>query len=48
MRNVFKILVLKTEWMRSLGRLRGRWEGNIRIKLKKNIVGDCGLASSGS
>jgi hypothetical protein len=33
MRNVYKILVKKSEWKRSLGRPRRRWEGNIKMDL---------------
>jgi hypothetical protein len=35
MRNVYKILVGKPEGKRSLGRLRRRWEDNIRMDLKE-------------
>jgi hypothetical protein len=33
MRNAYKILVRKSEWKRTLGRIRRRWEDNIRLDL---------------
>jgi hypothetical protein len=33
MRNVYKILVAKSEGKRLLGRSRSKWEGNIRMDL---------------
>jgi hypothetical protein len=35
MRNVYKILVEKTEGKRPLGRHRRRWEDNIRMHLRQ-------------
>jgi hypothetical protein len=35
MRNVYKILVRKPEGKRPLGRLRRRWEDNIKVDLRK-------------
>jgi hypothetical protein len=34
MKNAYKILVGKSEWMRPLWSLRHRWECNIKINLK--------------
>jgi len=44
MRNAYKILVGKPEWKRPLGRLRHRWEDNIR----RDRVGRRGLDVSES
>jgi len=38
MRNVYKILVRKPKWNRTLGRLRRRWEDNIRMDLRKQCA----------
>jgi hypothetical protein len=38
MRNMYKILVGKPERKRPLGRHRRRWEGNIKIDLRKTGV----------
>jgi hypothetical protein len=35
LRNVYKILVGKSEWKRLLGRPTRRWEDNIKVDLKK-------------
>jgi hypothetical protein len=35
MRNAYKIYVGKTEGKKPLGRPRGKWEGNIRLDLKR-------------
>jgi len=48
MRNAYKILVGKPERKRPRGRPRSRWEDNIKMDLKGNSVGGCGLDSSGS
>jgi hypothetical protein len=42
-RIVYKILVGKPKEKRQLGRPMRRWEDNIRIDLKRNRVGRCGL-----
>ena len=34
-RNVYRVLVGKTEGKRSLGRPRGRWEDNIKMDLRE-------------
>jgi hypothetical protein len=41
-------LVGKPEGKEQLGRTRRRWEDNIRIDLNGNILGKCGIDSSGS
>jgi hypothetical protein len=46
MRNVYKILVRKTEGKRPLGRPRRRWENNIKMDHTK--MGVCGLDSPAS
>jgi hypothetical protein len=33
-RNAYRILVWKPEWMRPLGRPRRKWEGNIKMDLR--------------
>jgi hypothetical protein len=48
MRNVYNILVAKSEGKRPLGRHRHGWEGNIKMDHRENRVGCCGLDSSGS
>jgi hypothetical protein len=45
--NAYDILVGKPEGKRPLGRPRHRWE-DIRMDLRKNRVGRCGLDPSGS
>jgi hypothetical protein len=35
MKNVYRILVVKPEGKRPFGRLRRRWEDNIRIDLRQ-------------
>jgi hypothetical protein len=42
------ILVGRPEGRRPLGRLRRRWEDNIKMDLKGNRVWGCGLDSLGS
>jgi hypothetical protein len=39
MRNVYKILVGKPEGSRPLGRLRRRWEDNIKMDLREICLG---------
>jgi hypothetical protein len=48
MRNAYKGLVRKPVGKRLLGRPRRRWEDNIKMDLKGNRMGECGLRSSGS
>jgi hypothetical protein len=48
MRNAYKILVGKPEMKRPVGRPRRRWEDNIKIAVRGNVAGRCGLDSSGS
>jgi hypothetical protein len=48
MRTACKILVGKPEKKRPLEGPRPRWKSNIRMDLKGNSVGRCGLDSSGS
>jgi hypothetical protein len=48
MTNAYNILVGKPVAKRPLGRKRFRWEDNIRMDLKGNRMGGCGLNSSGS
>jgi hypothetical protein len=48
MGNGYKILVRKPEGKMPLGVPRPKSENNIRMDLKKNRVGSCGLGSSGS
>jgi hypothetical protein len=40
-RGVYRVLVGKPEGKRQLGRLRRRWEDNIKVDLQK--VGCCGI-----
>jgi len=47
-RNVHRILVRKPEGNRLLGRLRQRWNDNIKTNMKEIVYEDCGLDSSGS
>jgi hypothetical protein len=47
-RNVYKILVGKPEGKRSLGRPRGRCADNIKMDLKRDRMGWCGLDQTGS
>jgi len=44
----YTLLVEKREGKRALGRLRRRWEDNIRMDLGEIWWGSCGLDSSGS
>jgi hypothetical protein len=46
-RNVCKVPVGVPEGKRPLGRLKFRWEDNIKIDIKRNKMGGCGLDSSG-
>jgi hypothetical protein len=48
MRNPYKISVRKSEWNQSLGRSMNRWGDNIKMNIKRNWFGRCGLDSSGS
>jgi hypothetical protein len=48
MRNIYNILVVKSEGKRPLGRPRHSWENKRRINLRENMVGRCGVDSSGS
>jgi hypothetical protein len=45
--NVYNILVGRPEGKGPLGRLKSKWENNIKMDLK-NILGKCGLDSSSS
>jgi hypothetical protein len=48
-RNAYRILVGKPEGRRPpLGRTRRRWVDNIKIDLKRDGMGWCGLGQSGS
>jgi hypothetical protein len=47
-RNAKQILVGKPEGKRPRGRSRCRREDNIRIDLRENGMGSCGLDASGS
>jgi hypothetical protein len=47
-RNVYKILVGKSEGKRLLGRPRCRRENNIKTDLKRDAVGECELDLYGS
>jgi hypothetical protein len=42
-RNACRILIGKPEGKRSLGRPRRRWEGNVKIDLKRDRMGPYGL-----
>jgi len=48
MRSAYNILVANPEGKRPLGRPRRRWEVNIRLDLRENKLGGCGLESSSS
>jgi hypothetical protein len=43
MRKVNKVLVCKPEANKPSGRQRRKWENNIKMSLKKNKMGGCGL-----
>jgi hypothetical protein len=45
-RNIHNILIIKLEGKRQLRKPRRRWEHNIRIDLRENNVGNCGLGTS--
>jgi hypothetical protein len=47
-RKLYKVLVVKPEGNRPLGRPRSRWEDGIRMDLKETGLGGCGLDSTGS
>jgi hypothetical protein len=47
-RNAYRILVVKSEGKRALGRSRHRWEDYIKMDLRRNRMGWYGLDSSGS
>jgi hypothetical protein len=47
-RKVYKVLVVKHEGKRPLGRPRCRWEDGVRMDLKRDWLGVCGLDSTGS
>jgi hypothetical protein len=47
-RKVYKVSVGKPEGKRPLGRPRRRWEDGIRMDLKRDWLGRCGLDSTGS
>jgi len=42
-RGVYRVLVGKPEVKRQLGRLRHRWEDNIKMDLQEVGCGRCGL-----
>jgi len=48
MRNAYTVLVGKPEGKRPSGRLRLRWENNIKLNLKETGVRRCEIHSSGS
>jgi hypothetical protein len=41
--NAFSILVGKPERKRPLGKPRHRWKSNIKMDLKRHMIGRCGL-----
>jgi hypothetical protein len=45
-RKVYKVLVVKPEGKRPLGRPRHRWEDGIRMDLRKTCLGGCGFDST--
>jgi len=47
-RGVYRVLVGKPEGKRPLGRLRRRWEDNIKIDLQEVGCGSYGLDRAGS
>jgi hypothetical protein len=47
-RNAYRILVGKPEGKRPLGRPRRRWVDSIKMDLKKDRMGWCGLDRTGS
>jgi hypothetical protein len=47
-RKVYKVLVGKPEGKRPLGGPRRRWEDGVRMNLKRDWLGGCGLNSTGS
>jgi hypothetical protein len=47
-RNAYRILVGKPERKRPLGRPRRRWGDNIKMDLKRDRMGWCGLDQTGS
>jgi len=46
-RNIYKIMAGKSEGKRPLGRPRCRWNDNIKLDLRRDKVGSCGLGSFG-
>jgi len=46
--SAYKILIGKSEGKRPCPRPKRRWENNIRMDLKRNWVGRCGLDASSS
>jgi hypothetical protein len=46
-RNVYRVLVVKTEGKRPLGSPRRRWEDAIKMDIRR-LVGGCGVDSPGS
>jgi hypothetical protein len=44
----YRILVGKPEGKRPIGRPRRRWVDNIKIDLKRDRMGWCGLVGNGS
>jgi hypothetical protein len=47
-RKVYKVLVVKPEGKRPLGRPRRRWEDKVRMDVRETGFGGCGLDSTGS
>jgi len=47
-RGMYRVLVGKPEGKRSLGRLRRRWEDNIKMDLQEVICGEYGMDGVGS
>jgi hypothetical protein len=48
MRSAYKVFVRKPERKRPRGSSRHRWGDNIKMAVKSNIVGGCGLALTGA
>jgi hypothetical protein len=46
--NAYRILMRKPEGKRPLGRPRRRWVNNIKMNLKRDMIGWYGLDPSGS
>jgi len=47
-RGMYRVLVGKPEGKRSLGRLRRRWEDNIKMDLQEVVCGEYGMDGAGS